>query len=156
MNWSGTGRSAAPTFPSGIAITSSTRVLRSRRRTPAIVARSQGHVRDSFLTVVSWRWRLLRPNLHNSFCVLRIAEVLRLLASPITKHEVLVVPGFAVCPVDNRKDSGENFPRVDLLSNILARCDHHIAKRWFEESWEIFLTHNLRVVIWLAEISRKV
>ncbi|EFN86141.1 Ovochymase-2 [Harpegnathos saltator] len=51
MNWSGIGRSSVPSFPSGIAITSSTSVLLSRRRTPAIVALSQGYVHDPFLTV---------------------------------------------------------------------------------------------------------
>ncbi|KAM0734721.1 hypothetical protein ACS0PU_011540 [Formica fusca] len=51
VNWSGTSRPAVPAFPSGIAITSSTSVLHSRRRTSMIVALSQGHVRDSFLTV---------------------------------------------------------------------------------------------------------
>ncbi|XP_032678014.1 trypsin-1-like [Odontomachus brunneus] len=51
VNWSGTGWSTVPSFPSGIAITSTTSVLLSRRRTPAIVALSQGHVHDPFLTV---------------------------------------------------------------------------------------------------------
>ncbi|CAL1686762.1 unnamed protein product [Lasius platythorax] len=55
VNWSGTGRPAVPAFPSGIAITSSTSVLHSRRRTPMIVALSQGHVHDSFLTVPKWQ-----------------------------------------------------------------------------------------------------
>lgn len=53
---------AVPSFPSGIAIISSTSVLLSRRRTPGIVALSQGHVDDPFLTVPVWR--LLHPNPH--------------------------------------------------------------------------------------------
>jgi len=51
-------------------------------------------------------------------------------SSRITKHEVLVVAGFAVClSVDNGKVSGENFPRVDYLCAMRSlRCNVPLAQ----------------------------
>ncbi|KAG7211725.1 hypothetical protein KM043_010971 [Ampulex compressa] len=172
LNWISTNmqdvadQSAVPSFPSGIAITSSTSVLLSRGETLAIVTPSQGHVHDSFLTVPAWRF-LPRNNRGLFHAKRRVLGAGRRKRDKICAEKMKLVPlgillalllASEVCQAGILKEKVKNF--FGLFGNkppdaneVPGSCSCSCGQRNEESRIVGGQTTNVNEFPWMARLS---